>query len=144
MSNPDLIATDPRLAADSAAWFFMKRSKAGKQAMAGNIAGARKTVNGGYIGMDNYKNLYAQYLQGKGRLSKNNIKENAAKAQAMVARGQQMQTAPVTHNDNRKHVNVNIQNINVKTSSNTVSGNTVAAMKETHNYMFNQLGVSMT
>ncbi len=31
-----------------------------------------------------------------------------------------------------------------KTSSNTVSGNTVAAMKETHNYTFNQLGVSMT
>ena len=51
MSNPDLIATDPRLAADSAAWFFMKRSKAGRQAQAGDIAGARKTVNGGTIGM---------------------------------------------------------------------------------------------
>ena len=32
----------------------------------------------------------------------------------------------ITHTDNRKHVN--IQNINVKTSSDTVSGNTVAAM----------------
>jgi len=42
------------------------------------------------------------------------------------------------------HVNVNIQNINVKTSLNTVSGNTVAAMKEVQNYTFNQLGVSMT
>ena len=49
-----------------------------------------------------------------------------------------------THTDNRKYVNVNIPNMNVNTSSNTVSGNTVAAMKETHNYMFNQLGVSMT
>lgn len=49
-----------------------------------------------------------------------------------------------THTDNRKYVNVNIPNMNVKTSSNTVSGNTVAAMKETHNYLFNQLGVSMT
>ena len=49
-----------------------------------------------------------------------------------------------THTDNRKYVNVNIPNMNVKTSSNTVSGNTVAAMKETQNYMFNQLGVSMT
>ena len=42
------------------------------------------------------------------------------------------------------HVSVNIPNINVNTTSNTVSGNTVAAMKETQNYMFNQLGVSMT
>ena len=50
----------------------------------------------------------------------------------------------VTHTDNRKYVNVNIPNMNVKTSSNTVSGNTVAAIKETQNYMFNQLGVSMT
>ena len=144
MSNPDLIATDPRLAADSAAWFFMKRSKAGKQAMAGNIAGARKTVNGGYIGMDNYKNLYTQYLQGKGRLSKNNMKENAAKAQSMIANVQRMQTTSVAHNDNRRYVNVNIPNMNVQTSSNTVSGNTVTAMKEVQNYMFNQLGVSMT
>jgi len=31
-----------------------------------------------------------------------------------------------------------------KISSNTVSGNTVAAIKETQNYLFNQLGVSMT
>ena len=49
-----------------------------------------------------------------------------------------------THTDNRKYVNVNIPNMNVKTSSNTVSGNTVAAIKETQNYMFNQLGVLMT
>jgi len=34
--------------------------------------------------------------------------------------------------------------MNVKTLSNTVSGNTVAAMKETQNYLFNQLEVSMT
>ena len=49
-----------------------------------------------------------------------------------------------THTDNRKYVNVNIPNMNVNTSSNTVSGNTVAAMKEVQNYTFNQLGVSMT
>ena len=144
MSNPDLIATDPRLAADSAAWFFMKRSKAGQQAQAGDIAGARKTVNGGTIGMNNYMRLYGQYLQGKGVLSNNNIQENALKAQSMIAYGQRMQTAPVTHNDNRKYVNVNIPNMNVNTSSNTVSENTVAAMKEVQNYTFNQLGVSMT
>ena len=42
------------------------------------------------------------------------------------------------------HVNVNIPNINVNTTSNTVSGNTVAAMKEVQNYTFNQLGGLMT
>ncbi|WP_370389049.1 hypothetical protein [Snodgrassella alvi] len=47
-------------------------------------------------------------------------------------------------NDNRKHVSVNIQKIEVKTSSSSVSGNTVAAVKEANNYMFNQLGTSMT
>ena len=34
--------------------------------------------------------------------------------------------------------------MNVQTSSNTVSGNTVTAMKEVQNYMVNQLGTSMT
>ena len=64
-------------------------------------------------------------------------------AQRMVAQNQQAQ-GMVVKNDNRRYVNVNIPNMNVKTSSNTVSGNTVAAMKEVQNYMFNQLGVSMT
>jgi len=45
---------------------------------------------------------------------------------------------------NRKHVKVNIQNINVKKSSNIVCGNTVAAVKEAQNYLFNQLGGSVT
>ena len=74
-----------------------------------------------------------------------NIANNAQKASEMISRNQQMQASSNSiRNDNRKHVNVNIQNINVKTSSNTVSGNTVAAMKEVQNYTFNQLGVSMT
>ena len=46
--------------------------------------------------------------------------------------------------ENRKLVNVNIQNTNIKTSSNTVRVNAAAAMKETQNYMFNQLEGSMT
>ena len=50
----------------------------------------------------------------------------------------------VTQTGNRKYVNVHIQNINVKTSANTVSGNAVAALKEAHNYLFNQLGTSVT
>ena len=71
------------------------------------------------------------------------LASQAQQAQRMVAQNQQAQ-GMVVKNDNRRYVNVNIPNMNVKTSSNTVSGNTVAAMKETQNYMFNQLGVSMT
>ena len=71
------------------------------------------------------------------------LASQAQQAQRMVAQNQQAQ-GMVVKNDNRRYVNVNIPNMNVKTSSNTVSGNTVAAMKETQNYLFNQLGVSMT
>ena len=74
-----------------------------------------------------------------------NIANNAQKASEMISRNQQMQASSNSiKNDNRKYVNVNIPNINVNTTSNTVSGNTVAAMKEVQNYTFNQLGVSMT
>ncbi|KES11241.1 Phage minor structural protein GP20, partial [Snodgrassella alvi SCGC AB-598-O02] len=74
-----------------------------------------------------------------------NISNNAQKASEMISQNQQMQASSnVIKNDNRKHVNVHIQNINVKTSANTVSGNTVAALKEAHNYLFNQLGTSVT
>ena len=71
------------------------------------------------------------------------LASQAQQAQRMVAQNQQAQ-GMVVKNDNRRYVNVNIPNMNVQTSSNTVSGNTVTAMKEVQNYMFNQLGVSMT
>ena len=90
---------------------------------------------------------YANHIMARAKEIKNHtriigISNGAAKAQQMISSNLQNAGKSVVNNDNRKHVN--IQNINVKTSSNTVSGNTVAAMKETHNYMFNQLGVSMT
>ncbi|WP_374695043.1 phage tail tip lysozyme [Snodgrassella alvi] len=70
---------------------------------------------------------------------------NANRISKGVSQGNQLAGGnTATHTDNRKYVNVNIPNMNVNTSSNTVSGNAVAAMKETQNYMFNQLGVSMT
>ncbi|MCO6503870.1 MAG: hypothetical protein J6568_00385 [Snodgrassella sp.] len=74
-----------------------------------------------------------------------NIANNAQKALDMVSQNQQMQTSSNSiKNDNSKQVNVNIQKFEVKTSSSTVSGNAVAAMKELNNYTFNQLGTSMT
>lgn len=73
------------------------------------------------------------------------IANNAQKAQDMSkAEFQFRNGSEVIKNDNRKHVSVNIQKIEVKTSSSSVSGNTVAAVKEANNFMFNQLGTSMT
>lgn len=73
------------------------------------------------------------------------IANNAQKAQDMSkAEFQFRNGSEGIKNDNRKHVSVNIQKIEVKTSSSSVSGNTVAAVKEANNYMFNQLGTSMT
>lgn len=73
------------------------------------------------------------------------IANNAQKAQDMSKAELQFRNGSgVIKNDNRKHVSVNIQKIEVKTSSSSVSGNTVAAVKEANNYMFNQLGTSMT
>lgn len=69
---------------------------------------------------------------------------NANRISKGVAQNQLAGAGSVTHNDNRKQVNVNIPKIEVKTSSSTVSGNAVAAMKELQNYTFNQLGTSMT
>lgn len=70
---------------------------------------------------------------------------NANRISKGVSQGNQLAGGnTATHTDNRKYVSVNIPNMNVNTSSNTVSGNAVAAMKEVQNYTFNQLGVSMT
>ena len=105
--------------------------------------------NAGYATDPNYVNSGAKTANGISKILNTNtqarISQNAEKAQTMAKQSQQLQASNnVVKNDNRRYVNVNIPNMNVKTSSNTVSGNTVAAMKETHNYMFNQLGVSMT
>lgn len=92
---------------------------------------------------------YANHIMARAKEIKNHtriigISNGAAKAQQMISSNLQNAGKSVVNNDNRKYVNVNIPNMNVKTSSNTVSGNTVAAMKEVQNYTFNQLGVSMT
>ncbi|WP_369608219.1 hypothetical protein [Snodgrassella alvi] len=74
-----------------------------------------------------------------------NAAHNAQMVLDMTKKNLQLQNfSKTTKHDNSKHVNVNIQNINVKTAANTVSGNTVAAVKEAKNYLFNQLGVSIT
>lgn len=99
----------------------------------------------GYAEDKNYaKHIINRASEIKKHLYTSAVTNGAIKAQQMVPRSPISNGKPAINNDNRKSVNVNIQNINVKTSSSTVSGNTVAAVKEAKNYIFNQLGTSMT
>lgn len=102
-------------------------------------------------GGDKVKNaLYKRYAaerQTALTMSKQGMLSNGAQqALNMVSQSQKMQTSSgvITNNDNRKEVSVTIQKVEVKTASNTVSGNAVAAIKGVNNYLHNQLGVSMT
>jgi hypothetical protein len=101
-----------------------------------------------YIGWSHkdprYKNGHARRDAYFEQMANMEMAYNANRISKGVAQNQLASTGSVTHNDNRKQVNVNIPKMEVKTSSSTVSGNVVAAMKELQNYTFNQLGTSMT
>jgi hypothetical protein len=101
-----------------------------------------------YIGWSHkdprYKNGHARRDAYFEQMANMEMGYNANRISKGVAQSQLASTGSVTHNDNSKQVNVNIHKVEVKTSSSTVSGTTVAAMKELQNYTFNQLGVSMT
>lgn len=70
MSNPDLVAEDMELAAESAVWYW-KYYKPGlaKAAREKRFDDVRKTLNGGNIGKDERNDKFSQYLKGKGSLS---------------------------------------------------------------------------
>jgi hypothetical protein len=101
-----------------------------------------------YIGWSHkdprYKNGHARRDAYFEQMANMEMSYNANRISRGVAQSQLASAGSVTHNDNSKQVNVNIQKFEVKTSSSTVSGTTVAAMKELQNYTFNQLGTSMT
>lgn len=98
----------------------------------------------GYAEGANYSKLIMQINNDiKAHVKAGVLAAQATQAQRMVAQSQQTQGS-VVKNDNRKHVNVNIQAVNVNTSAKTVSGNVVAAVKGVNNYMINQLGTPMT
>lgn len=63
VDDPDAIAEDPEMAASSALYFWKANKKIGEQARAGNVAGVRKIVNGGTIGLEDTQKLTQQYMQ---------------------------------------------------------------------------------
>lgn len=73
MSNPDLVATDPQLAVQSAIWFwtiYKHKPNLRRIAQQGNWDEVRNIVNGGSIGIGKYWPKVQGYLNGKGALMK--------------------------------------------------------------------------
>lgn len=63
VDDPDKVAEDPTMAASSALYFWKANKNIGAQARAGNVAGVRKIVNGGTIGLEDTQKLAQQYAQ---------------------------------------------------------------------------------
>lgn len=61
VDDPDQVAEDPNMAASSALYFWKSNKSIGERAKAGDVAGVRKLINGGTIGLDDTQKLAAQY-----------------------------------------------------------------------------------
>lgn len=61
VDDPDAVAEDPTMAAASALYFWKANKKISEKAQAGDVAGVRKIVNGGTIGLEDTQKLAAQY-----------------------------------------------------------------------------------
>lgn len=67
MDNPDLISSDPKLAAESTVWFWTKyKPDLAKVARDGRFDEVRRIVNGGRIGKTSFDNKLDGYLKGAG------------------------------------------------------------------------------
>lgn len=70
VSNPDSLVNDPAAAVKSAIKFWVSKPHLRKVAQEGNLEAVRKSVNGGLIGYDHFKNNYSAYISGNGPLDK--------------------------------------------------------------------------
>lgn len=63
VDDPDQVAADPEMAAASALYFWKANKRIGERAKEGDVAGVRKIVNGGTIGLEDTQKLASQYMQ---------------------------------------------------------------------------------
>lgn len=61
VNDPDAVAEDPEMAAASALYFWKANKNIGAKAKQGDVAGVRKIVNGGTIGLEDTQKLASQY-----------------------------------------------------------------------------------
>ncbi len=63
LSNPDIVATDPRIAAKSAVFWWMNRGRGLRQlAQQGDLGKVTQLVNGGQTGIEHRRAYFNQYL----------------------------------------------------------------------------------
>lgn len=64
VENPDLVATDPNLAAESAIHYWLSRGKSlSGPARRGDVRAATKIINGGYNGLEHRRGFFNHYVQ---------------------------------------------------------------------------------
>lgn len=122
VNNPDLVASDQNLAAQSAVWFWQNNKRIGQAARNGDIGTARRIVNGGTIGMDDVTKRYND-LQSQLRPSLTNG-------------GNTTNNGGNTNNT----VTVNMNGMNINTTSSTLTGVTSDAISN-NNAINNLIGV---
>lgn len=69
VNHPELISQDPKAAVQSMAWYWKTRKGLSNAAKQGNVNAVRELVNGGHNGMQEFRQSYANYLNGTGSLS---------------------------------------------------------------------------
>ena len=74
LENPNIVATDPNLAVQAGIWWWNNKkresAKFRKAVETDDVKAVSKAVNGGYNGLNDRINQYAEYKQGKGVIRK--------------------------------------------------------------------------
>lgn len=113
LDNPDIVATDKDLAAKTAVEYWKSRKNVVNAARSGNVAEARRLVNGGQIGMDDVMSRYRS------------LQNNASPLSRMP-----QNTSNSTSNQTVNNTTINVPNMQVTTSATTLTGATQDAMKQ--------------
>lgn len=88
VNNPDLVATDPMVAAKASIWWWMSRKGRGirQKAAAGDVKGVTRIVNGGENGLSDRESLFAGYAKKFQGQSIEQIQNAAAEGSAELAK----------------------------------------------------------
>lgn len=85
LNNPDLVATDPKVAALSAVFYWLNRGRGIRQlAASGDVVGVTKLVNGGTNNLETRRGYFNQYMR---KFQGKNIQQIAAEFGAKAGAG---------------------------------------------------------
>lgn len=123
MTNPDLLATDKDLAAQSAVLYWKNKKGVGESARSGDVARTRQLVNGSDVGLDDVRSRY-------------NALQKSMNSSVGAGQTTNNSGGNVTNN-----VTVSMPNLNVTTSANTLLGVSADAIKQNSSQLTGLIGV---